>query len=256
MSKKKIKPRERYRKIDFQTDEPIEVKCKMKIVINMLDKIEVELVDKYLNEYKVNPKEIDEYYIKDNENKKILSKSIINQEQKNIDIDKNLLTYDIILAIDTSYDLINNEKKAFTAIAVIQKIGLKETTNIKEFCLKETTNIKEFCLKETMNIFEWNVIEIDKPENLMYAYGISNLEKFILKNKLNVKVAVVIDSDFDNISSFNKRTIAIFDNYMLPNNFFIFYSSTDSGNCLSNQLLKRCDIEAKNALKEYKNGII
>lgn len=101
------------------------------------------------------------------------------------------------------------------------------------------------------NLIEWDPTLINKPENFMYAFAIEFVRDHFQEQNENPSIAVIIDSELGNIPSFNNRTLPIFNNYYLPENIDILYAS-DKGRHLQNKLLKKCDKEAKKALKEYK----
>lgn len=106
--------------------------------------------------------------------------------------------------------MIRSIKKAFTACTLI------ETTLLKLNCTEPNNPFDVY-------IFEWDATGIDKPENLMYADRIDALNNYLSQNNLfNKKVAVIVDSDLENIPYFNKRIMPIFNNFILPNNFHIF----------------------------------
>lgn len=240
MSKNKLQNlKEKYRIVEFQTTISVDKKTKFNFVSTLHGY--VKAIDEDGNEHILNPAQLTEYYTKNNGTEKILSKSVINEDKKNFDIDGNLLEYDYILAVDTSYELISSVKKAFTAFTLI------ETTLLKANCTELNNPFDVYT-------FEWDATGIDKPENLMYANRIDALSNYLSQNSLfNKKVAIIVDSDLENIPSFNKQQLPIFDSYILPNDFHIFYASTDSGNCIQNAILRACDNEAKKALYKFKN---
>jgi len=81
------------------------------------------------------------------------------------------------------------------------------------------------------------------------------LIKYILADKeykSDFKIAIVVDSDYDNIQKYNSRELPIDSSFCLPPNFELIYASTDSGmENLPNVLISECDKLAKNYLINY-----
>jgi hypothetical protein len=71
--------------------------------------------------------------------------------------------------------------------------------------------------------------------------------------KTELKIAIVVDSDYGNIEKFNKRELPLINNLFLPPNFELIYASTDSGSeNLPNKLITECDKIAKITYKKFK----
>jgi len=156
-------------------------------------------------------------------------------------IDAELIKFDIILVIDTSYDPKADLRMAFTSIIAYKKHVIDDDTYVFEII---------------PTLVEWDSTSTEKPENFMYCLAIEDLRAHYQKIKKTPRIAVIVDSDLGNIRSYNDRTKAIYGKYFLPEGFFVFYASSDRGSeYLQNKLLTMCDKEAQEALKEYKKGL-
>ena len=149
-----------------------------------------------------------------------------------------ILKYDLILVIDTSYKTMNKTKYASTCWLV---------------CEKDKTNENQYLISTYE--YNWIATVVAKPENVMYANIIDQISKFRVDNDLNTQIAVIIDSDLDKIDDFNKRKLPIYANFHLPESFILFYANSERGTTenIENKLMKICDGEAKESLRKFLN---
>lgn len=225
-------------------------RLKFKIENNPIEKFQIvvysdgntpfgfKIIDENSNEIKTELSEIEGYYEREGKTEKVIYTQPSSRDTS-LDINLELIKYDVILVIDTSYDI--DIRVAFTSVLI---------------CTKFPTKDESIIYKQISEILEWDAKVVDKPENLMYAYVIENIRQHNIKNKQIPSIAVVIDSDLENIKFYNDKTKPIFDEYFLPDNFVLFYASSDVGSeNLSNKLMKICDKEAKKALVGYRNEL-
>lgn len=235
-SKKKIK--ERYQRVKFNFGNVLTKRAKIVIYSDETTELGLKLIDENFEEVEVTMYEIEGYYEKENKSDKIIYRLPIIDNQYIKDINIELIKYDAILTIDTSYELIANTKIAFTSIMIFTKVS----------------DDNNYIYQQVPTVLKWDATMVDKPENLMYAHVIENIRLHNIKHNQNPKMAVIIDSDLENISFFNDRTKPIYEDYYLPEQFYLFYASSDTGSeNLQNKLFKMCDNEAKKALQRYKN---
>jgi len=127
-------------------------------------------------------------------------------------------------------------------------------TNIKEvegrlmsvcYCAKYNPLTKEGFMRGPI-CFE------DNP-NVTEQSNWGELIKDIMKQdeySSNLKIAIVVDSDYGNIQKYNSRELPIANQFYVPENFTLIYASTDSGiENLPNQMISECDKLAKKYLK-------
>lgn len=68
------------------------------------------------------------------------------------------------------------------------------------------------------------------------------------------EIAFVCDSDMGNHYSFSRQEKPIYSNHYLPKGFFLMYASTDTGQELTNKLLRFCDSHSKSYLASLRSG--
>jgi hypothetical protein len=68
------------------------------------------------------------------------------------------------------------------------------------------------------------------------------------------KVAFVTDCDLANHETISKRERALYGEHYLPEGFALIYASADTGQELTNKLIRFCDAQATKYLKKIKGG--
>ena len=95
-----------------------------------------------------------------------------------------------------------------------------------------------------------------KPEKL----GLMNLIEYIQSEETYSsyeKIGIIVDSDLENLKSYNSRSTPIFDSFFLPQGLHLIYGTSDTGKDLfANQMLKYADIVSSQCLKELEKGRI
>lgn len=239
--KKGKKRKERFINLVFKMD--ADPTCNPKMVIDPNDENQlgcrVKVVDENNQEIESVLCEMQGFYQGDKRDK-VLFTQPANGNQFRANIDAELIKSDIILVIDTSYDPKADPRMAFTAIMAYEKHVIDDDT---------------YVFKIIPTLVKWDSTSTEKPENFMYCLAIKDLRAHYQKIKKTPRIAVIVDSDLENIRSYNDKTKAIYGKYFLPEGFFIFYASSDRGSeYFQNKLLKMCDKKAQEALKEYKKG--
>ena len=157
-----------------------------------------------------------------------------------IDIVSHLASnYNFIYAIDTNTKQIGNNKISVCSIieAYFSRID---------------------CLRYRKN---GNIIFKKCPDGLEEKFSWIELIKVILSNKNyndEFKIAIITDHDHGNHTKYNKKELALVEDFYLPDNFTLFYASSDTGKeFLLNKLISECEKDAKKVLNEFeKNDII
>lgn len=193
---------------------------------------------KTLNGGKINLESFVRTITYDGENKEriILSQPLENtNELLNKEVYE-ILKYDLILVIDTSYKTINETVYASTCWLVCEKI-------------KTDDNVYGMITYK----YNWFANGEKRPENIMYANVIDKVSKFKSENNLETKVAVIVDCDLDKIEEYNKRDKPIYADFYLPEFFKLFYANSERGTSeyIENKLMKLCDSGAKEALQKF-----
>lgn len=68
------------------------------------------------------------------------------------------------------------------------------------------------------------------------------------------EITFICDSDMGNHYSFSRREKPIYGEHYLPNGFFLTYASTDTGQELTNKLLRFCGTHSRNYLASLRSG--
>ncbi len=202
--------------------------------------IKHKIVDQNGQEIESSLEEIEGYYTGNSGRDRVLFSQPVTENHFVTNVDKELALFDLILVVDTSYEPYLEPKMAFTSIRILNRLNVENG---------------EFRYSCRYFLLESDVTSIDKPENFMYCFAIELLRNHCKELNVTPKIAVIIDSDLDKIPSYNTGTRPIFNNYFLPEGFYILYASSDRGEYFQNKLLKLCDNEAKKALEEYRKSL-
>lgn len=230
---------ERFLRFKFKMNIDPSNKPEMVIFPNDENVFIYKMLDKNNEEIEATLFETEVFYERENKPDKVLYSQPVSGNELITNIDRELTKYDVILVVDTSYELISATKLAFTSIMLYY------------WLIIDDSNCEHQC---SSTLIEWDATSINRPENFMYAFAIEFVRDHFQELNENPIIAVIIDSELGDIPSYNNRTKPIFNNYFLPEGYYIFYAS-DKGGYLQNKLLKKCDREAKKALKEYKKNI-
>lgn len=147
-----------------------------------------------------------------------------------------LMKYDLVVVIDTSYRWIDDIKYASTCWLI---------------CEKDKTSVNGYGI--ITYEYNWIATDEDKPENIMYANVIDKVEKHRKDNELDTEIAVVVDSDLNLLDEFNRREAPIYADFYLPEKWAMFYSNSERGTTeyFENKLMQMCDKEAKESLDAF-----
>lgn len=149
--------------------------------------------------------------------------------------------FDLLLAIDTNTEVINQNKLSVTCL-------VKGFVKIDKFVEKAVLSLEVY---DSINaVARWNVEE--KEENIGWTdFIIATMKNPFYKE--NMKVGIITDSDFGNIEDFNKRNLPIYDDFYLPLNMEIIHATRDGGDeYFANKLIRLADKEAKKWINEAK----
>lgn len=164
---------------------------------------------------------------------KILNRSHVQTEQLIVNPNRALQKYNLIYAIDTNSEYINDKYISVSGI-VICKI-IPHTTYI----IVQYGFIDYFIAYDILG----------KPENFAWK----NIIETIDQNNNIGQIGIIVDSDLGNIPTYNNHEKPIYENFYLPPNFELIYGSSDVGKeYLSNILIKECDKKAKEMLNNIK----
>ena len=144
-------------------------------------------------------------------------------------------SFDYLVAIDT-----NTKKEPIEGFIVSACVAYNIQEDIK---LKEYGTLSYLC----------SYVMLDpagslKPEPLGWYLTIS--KRIDPKRIGNKKIGVIVDSELGKIPQINSRAVPLFENYKLPDQLSLIYSSSDKSDHLGNQMIKFCDRAAKDILSK------
>lgn len=88
------------------------------------------------------------------------------------------------------------------------------------------------------------------PERLGWSF----VARSIVNRQPNSRIALIVDSEFSELSAINRREQPLLADYMLPDGVELLYASTDAGGgYLANDLLRACDHNAREVSKLQKD---
>lgn len=145
---------------------------------------------------------------------KILSQASLGTNELYVDVNRAIEKYDLVYAVDTNTESFNDETISVCCVVlgIIDKIEIPGSTTIR------------FC---PVHCLEFRNISI-KPEKLLWRTVIELVQKNPSYNT-NLKIALIVDSDLQNISAYNDRKLPIAEDFYLPPNLKMIYASSDSG---------------------------
>jgi len=161
---------------------------------------------------------------------KIVSRATQNGEAVYIDHNKNLLSYDHVLAVDTNTDPAT--KISATVMAWLRDMRL------------EPDGIKVPIHYPPAYVFE----NEETPEKFGWREA---LQRIAHSPEIQGRIAVIVDSYLNDIPSINSRTMAIIDDYFLPDGLDLIYSTADRdyNSLIGPYAIRACDRVAKGIIR-------
>jgi len=148
---------------------------------------------------------------------------------------------DFLFAIDTNTFDMNGQHTSFSACYFVPQ-ALSMYRNAFPFFPFSAFEINEVCSKVNPECIGWYLLIDFIVNNQAY-----NLKK---------RIGIVVDSELGKLKSINSREAPYYDNYYLPENIQLLYSSDKGKDYLINQMLSYCHKAAKKAEREYKKNDI
>ena len=175
---------------------------------------------------------------------KILSRTP--QDSNNLKFDHHVAikeNYDIVFAVDTNTKMIKGHNISVSGIIQAQKIFAVDETG-------STTESWQYFTPFCMDFMD----VCTKPENLGWMKLIEYIQSEE-KYSSYEKIGIIVDSDLENLKSYNSRSTQLFDSFFLPHRLRLIYGTSDAGKDLfANQMLKYADIVSSQCLKELEKG--
>ena len=171
---------------------------------------------------------------------KILNRVPLEGNDLKFSTNKAMTDYDDILAVDTNTRIIDEMSVSVTGIVCgIHCIDPKNNSPAVEY-------YTPFCI-------EFEEL-LDPKEKIGWIMAIQELTSRKLINAER-KIALVVDAHLEELLEINNQKKPIFDNYMLPHNITLIYSSADVGReYISNFLINKADISSSMVLDYLETG--
>lgn len=150
-----------------------------------------------------------------------------------------LVRLDHFIAIDTNSVKIDGTKVSAAFFIVCKLIPEKDSYRV-------------ISLDNCGHVYEFHDVE-GNPEMLAIlktAHDTNNNQRAPSKEN----IGFITDSDINNHESISKRETPIYAQHLLPEGFSLFYASADTGQELTNKLIRFCDKESSKYLKRLKEG--
>jgi len=174
-------------------------------------------------------------YDRDKKNK-VINKIVVDPNKVSVNPYVSLKRFDFIYAIDTNTKVVNNKVISVSSIILCTL----------EFGKGDILNI-QYEFKPSLEF--WNIKH--HPENVAWMKLIQTIIQIPTYDP-NWKIGIVVDSDLGNLPAYNARTIPIYSDFYLPENFELMYASAEVGTSdhLVNSLIGLCEHMAKFILKK------
>jgi len=165
---------------------------------------------------------------------KILSQTSLGTNELYVDVNRALEKYDLVYAVDTNTQSFNDETISVCCVV----LGTIEKEEISAPVIRFSP----------VHFLEFRNISA-KPENLLWRTVIELIQKNP-SYSTNLKIALIVDSDLQNISAYNGRKLPIAEDFYLPPNLKMIYASSDSGReNISNRMISLADRWSRRLLK-------
>jgi hypothetical protein len=194
-------------------------------------------IEHFDNGVPLKPETVDYEVGYDREKKnKVINKIVLEPNRISVNPYVSLKKFDFIYAIDTNTKVVNDKVISISSIILCTLDFGKDGIITVQYELKPSL---EF----------WNIKH--HPENIAWM----KLIQAIIQNPTydpNWKTGIVVDSDLGNLPVYNARSIPIYSDFYLPENFELIYASAEVGKreYLVNNLIALCEHMAKSLLKK------
>lgn len=178
-------------------------------------------------------------YERGNGKKKILTEGLITDGKCYLNPNHPLLNYEHLFAVDTNTDVIDDIKVSIAGVAYSSQ-------------LEKDADKVALSVPKSVSCYEYRNIE-GNEERLVWKEMIEGIER--AEQYSNGKIGLIVDSDLENHSKYNKRELPIYDDFLLPERFTILYGSADSGmENMANRMIRFCDKRAAYIMDALKDG--
>jgi hypothetical protein len=162
--------------------------------------------------------------------RKVLLRAPVNPARPVVDPHAHLLEYHAVFAVDTNTRTIRGN--AVSAGVLVRGLFYRSPDGV--------------VAEPHQNVIavEFHNATTD-PERITWQLVCEELQR-LLPDK---RIGILVDSALDNLAGFNTRSTAVVDDWYLPANFALVYSSDAAMDTVANHLIRRADEEATAVLK-------
>lgn len=155
--------------------------------------------------------------------------------------------FDVVFAVDTNTRQINGTMRS---IGAMSRLAITR----REFA--QSGRLKNIGFN--VGMYQIFVPQPDLPvnaERFIWKYAIQHIERQYAGRANSLRIALTVDSYYDDLPAFNTREKPYFQDERLPEWLTLFYASSDSGaDLLLNKLIRFCDREAGLQLDSIARG--
>lgn len=160
-------------------------------------------------------------------------------KQPRMDINLLLCCFDRVYAVDTNTKIFNGVSKSIgIAIEIIVE---QASPGVCRWKLYSRTR------------FEPPSCNGQYMEQSVWISLIHYIESTDAESK---SIAIIVDSDLDNLEKYNGREMEICGYFVLPERYTLIYASSDKKDTIANKAIGICDNEARKYLKEYEQTLL
>ncbi len=183
----------------------------------------------------VKPAKVDyEVGYKREKKKKVINKIELDSTRFAVNPDETLQKFDLVYAIDT------NTRTASSKLLSVTGVVLCKIDHVAD-------GVLDVWYKPFHALEFWNIK--DHPENVAWMKVIQFITQDPAYNPNN-KIGLIVDSDLGNLPAYNARSMPIYPNFYLPENFELIYASAEvgKGEFFLNHLISMSEDMAKSLL--------
>lgn len=160
-------------------------------------------------------------------------------KQPRMDINLLLCSFDKVYAADTN-------TKVYAGVS--KSIGVAAEVIVEQAS-------PGMCRWKLNSIMRFEPPSCNEPfmEQSVWLSLIHHIESTDNKSK---SIAIIVDSDMDNLEKYNRREMGICGYFILPERYTLIYASSDKTDTIANKAIGICDKEATKHLKEYEQTLL
>lgn len=168
---------------------------------------------------------------------KVLTRVPMDPTAIKTDVNRSLLRYDWVFAVDTNTRQFGGELVSVSVSLLLRNFEFTSPT-------------------WSMNATEQIVMELRNPMQPPERLGWHHVLRACNQSGISGRVAVIVDSDLGVLSALNRRVQELLPAFLLPENVTLIYASGDAGGreFMGNRAISECDRRARTILNRIQNN--